>query len=400
MYTPRTGFSPSRTDIKTWSLGIDLPMGSPDTSVYYDPVTATLAVAGSNIIGSSMAGRSAERAADTSADAQREAARLSAIASTFRPVGMTTRFGRSQFTMGTDPETGLPILTGAEYAASPEIKAFQDRLMGMAGTSLSPEAQQRLAENMASLEAGGRGLFNLGRQYLATSPEAARKQYISEQQALLDPIRRREEDALARSVFGRGRAGLSVGAQGQPELATLAAARRTQDLQLAAAADQAAQQRAQFGAGLFGTGANLIGSQYGLQTQALAPFLQQFGAAQALEQAALQPLELGANLGGRAVNTAGASALLQGGINAANTRLQGSLVGPTLMTQGISNIGSQYLQNQQQNALFDRLYGPQGRNVNVYGAGYRGPQLNAGQAADYFVGGNYAPSLFESAYYY
>jgi hypothetical protein len=334
------------------------------------PWMLPVAIAGSNILGSAIAGRSAERAADTSADAQREAARLSAIASTFRPVGMSTRFGRSQFTMGTDPETGLPILTGAEYTPSEYITRMQNRLLGFADAATSPEATQRVLENMASLEAGGRGLFNLGRQYLATSPEAARQQYMSEQTALLDPLRQREEQRLASTVFGRGRAGLSVGAQGQPELATLAAARRTQDLQLAAAADQAAQQRAQFGAGLFSTGANLIGSQYGLQTQALAPFLQQFGAAQSLEQAALQPLEIGANLGGRAVNTAGASALLQGGINAANTRLQGSMVGPTLMAQNLASFGQNVMQNQQQQRMFDYLSGMRrsnlGPGVNQY----------------------------------
>jgi hypothetical protein len=141
-------------------------------------------------------------------------------------------------------------------------------------------------------------------------------------------------------------------------LFALASARRAQDAQLAAQAEQAAQQRIGFGAGLFGTGAGLIGSQYGLQNQALSPFMTQFGVQQSLEQAALQPLELGANLGGRAVNTAGANALLQGGLGAAQTQLQGSLVGPSLMANNLAGFGQQYMQNQQQNQLFDRLYGP------------------------------------------
>ena len=225
----------------------------------------------------------------------------------------------------------------------------------MAGRSLT-QAEQA-GEMAAPLAAAGQGLFGLGQQYLATSPEAARQQYISEQMALIDPVRQQEEARLGSSVFGRGRAGLSVGAQGQPELATLANARRMQDLQLAASAEQAAQQRIGFGAGLFGTGANLIGTGYQLQTQALSPFQAQFGTTAMLEQQALQPFELGAALGGRNVNTAGASALLQGGLGAAQTQLQGSLVGPTLMAQNLATMGQNYMQGQRQQQLFDFLSG-------------------------------------------
>ena len=160
-------------------------------------------------------------------------------------------------------------------------------------------------------------------------------------------------------------------------MAALAGARRTQDLQLAAAADQAAQQRIGFGAGLFGTGAGLLGTQYGLQTQALAPFQQQFGVSQLLEQAALQPLDIGAQLGGRTA-TAGANvgqSLLTGGLGAAQTQLQGSLVGPSLMAQNISGFGQNYLQQRQQQQLLDRLLGTGGgRSGSPYtgtsGSGY------------------------------
>jgi hypothetical protein len=177
---------------------------------------------------------------------------------------------------------------------------------------------------------------------------------------MLDPIRAREEQRLGSSVFGRGRAGLNVGDMGQPELFALASARRGQDLQLAAQAEQAAQQRAGFGAGLFGTGAGLLGTQYGLQTQALGPFQSQFGLAQLLEQAAQQPLDIGAQLGGRSA-TAGANVgqtLLSGGLGAAQTQLQGSLVGPSLLANNAASFGQQYLQGQQQQQLFNQLMGP------------------------------------------
>jgi hypothetical protein len=325
-----------------------------------------IAAVGSSIVGSALAGRSAEKAANTSAAAQRDAAALAAEEQRFRPVGITTRFGRSMF--GFDPEGRLE---SAGYQASPEIQALQDRLAALYGTSLG-QAEAAQAAGVPLGEAAT-GLFGLGQQYLAQSPEQARQQYIQEQTALLDPIRAREEQRLASSVFGRGRAGLNIGDIGQPELQALASARRTQDLQLAAEAERAAQQRTGFGAGLFGTAAGLLGTQYGLQTQALAPFQQQFGTQQLLEQAALQPLDIGAQLGGRTA-TAGANvgqSLLQGGLGAAQTQLQGSLVGPSLMAQNISGFGQQYLQNQQQQQLFNQLANPYfqaGYNPASFGA--------------------------------
>jgi len=303
------------------------------------PWIAAAAIAGSSLVGSSMAGRSAEKAANTSAQAQLESARIAAEEQRFRPVGITSRFGSSRFGFG--PEGRLE---SAGYTASPEIQALQERLAALYGTSLGQ------AERAPAIS---EGLFGLGQQYLAETPAQARQQYIAEQQALLDPIRQQEEQRLASSVFGRGRAGLNIGTQGQPELAALASARRTQDLQLAAEADRAAQQRIGFGAGLFGTG-------IGLQTQSLAPFQQQFGTQQLLEQAALQPLDIGAQLGGRTA-TAGANvgqSLLTGGLGAAQTQLQGSLVGPSAMAQNIANTGQQYLRGQQQQQLFNQLYGP------------------------------------------
>jgi hypothetical protein len=270
--------------------------------------------------GSLLASRSASKAADTAANAQREAGREAASLSAFRPVGITTRFGQSQFQMGTD-QYGNPILTGAGYAASPEIQALQDRLAALYGTSLGQAEQAAAAA--APLGQAAQGLFGLGQQYLGESPEAIRQRVFSQQQALLEQPRMQEEQRLASSVFGRGRAGLSVGTMGQPELAALANARRQQDLALAADAERQAQQQINFGQGLFGAGAGLLGQQYGVQTAALSPFQTQFGVTQALEEAALQPLNIGAQLGGRAASPTGGQALLQGGLAAAQTGLAG-----------------------------------------------------------------------------
>jgi hypothetical protein len=256
------------------------------------------------------------------ADAQERAAQLAAEEARFRPVGISTRFGQSQFQYG--PEGRL---SGASYTTSPEIQALQDRLSALYGDSLGL-AEQAVAPSQT--------LFGLGQQYLAQSPEQARNQYLQEQYAMLDPIRQREEQRLGASVFGRGRAGLNIGDLGQPELAALANARRTQDLQLAAQAEQEARNRINFGTGLFGEAAKL-------GTTALSPFQTQFGVSQLLEQAGQQPLDIGAQLGGRTA-TAGASAgrsLLEGGMQAAQTRLGGQqqqiasnqLAGQNLMNQ-------------------------------------------------------------------
>lgn len=289
------------------------------------------AVIGSAIIGAGASRSAAKQQAAASreaAQAQLQAARIAAEEARFRPVGISTRFGQSQFQFG--PEGRL---SGASYSASPEVQALQQRLSALYGDSLG------FAERAV---APAETLFGLGQQYLATTPEQARNQYLQEQYAMLDPVRQREEARLGASVFGRGRAGLNIGDVGQPELAALANARRTQDLQLAAQAEQAARDRIAYGTGLFGEAGRV-------QTAALAPFQTQFGVSQLLEQAALQPLDIGAQLGGRTA-TAGAQAgqsLLRGGLDAAATQLGGrqqqiaanQLAGQNLMNSFFKGLG-------------------------------------------------------------
>lgn len=267
--------------------------------------------------------KATRRAAETAAQQQAEAARLGAIASAFRPVGMTTRFGSSQFQMETDPETGLPRVTSAGYTVSPELRAIQDRLFGLTGGALSTAEQAQAAA--APIGEAAQQAFGLGAQYLGESPEAVRQRYINQQQALLEPTRAREEQRLASSVFGRGRAGLNVGDVGQPELRALAEARRSQDLQLAAAAEQAAQQQIGFGTSLFGTGASMLGQQYAIPTQALAPLQSYLGTSQTIEELGQQPFQLGMQLGGAVTqgSQAGGSLLNAGLSQAAQTRYQG-----------------------------------------------------------------------------
>jgi hypothetical protein len=315
----------------------------------------------SDIVSAAIGGSAARSAASKQADAARyaadqqaEAARLAAEEARFRPVGISTRFGQSQFQYG--PEGRL---SGASYTVSPEIQALQDRLSALYGDSLG------LAERAV---APAETLFGLGQQYLAQTPEQARAKYLQEQYAMLDPIRQREEQRLGASVFSRGRAGLNVGDIGQPELAALANARRTQDLQLAAQAEQEARNRISYGTGLFGEAGKL-------QTSALAPFQTQFGVSQLLEQAGQQPLDIGAQLGGRSA-LAGAQAgrsLLEGGMAAASTRLGGQqqqiasnqLAGQNLMNQFFKslNFGGKQAPAPQSTAT----YNPPSNQISYYG---------------------------------
>jgi hypothetical protein len=330
------------------------------------------AVAGTNLLGGYLQGEAAKDAASTSARAQLEAARIAAEESRFRPVGVTTRFGSSQFTM--DPTTGR--LSAAGYNVSPELKAYQDRLMALSGQGLT---QAEAAQGMYQpLTGAATGLFNLGGQYLAQSPEAVAAQYMQSQQDLLAPSRERQYAQLQNQLFNTGRGGLSVGATGirpgggaglaasNPEMEAYYNAIAQQDAALAGQAQQAGQQQLAFGTGLFGQGAGLLGQYQAGQVNALNPFTGYLSSAQTLESLGQQPLEIGANLGGRNVNTTGAQALYQGGMGAAQTMQQANAYSPfgTALMGGANAFGA-YQNQQRQDQQFERLFGNTGNYSGV-----------------------------------
>jgi hypothetical protein len=298
---------------------------------------AALIGGGLNLLSSSMAADSAQQAAQTAANAQLESSRLAAEEARFRPIGVTTRFGSSQF--GFDPSGRL---SSAGYTVSPELQAYQNRLMGLAGGGLTQAEQAQ--QQYAPLTGAATGLFNLGQQYLSQSPEQAAQKYMEQQQALLAPSREQQSANLMNQLSNTGRTGLSVAQGGglmaaNPEAAALANARAMQDLQLAAQAQQAGQQQTAFGAGLFGTGANLLNQYQTGQVGALSPFQAYLGATQGIESLGQQPLQIGSELGGRA-SSAGANAgqfLYGGGMGAARTMQPANALDP--LSRTISNIG-------------------------------------------------------------
>jgi hypothetical protein len=266
-------------------------------------------------------------AGERASAAQSQAAREASAAAAFRPVGMTTRFGTSQFTRTIDPATGMPYISSAGYTAAPELAALQNQLFGQFGAGGAFAQQQ--AEQLQALSPASQQLFGLGEQYLATSPEQAAQDFMRTQQAALAPGREQQLAGLRNQMFQTGRQGLATGGtmaggmqQTNPELAAYYNALAQQDLQLAAGAEQAAQQRIGFGAGLFGTGAGLLGTQATGMAGAYSPLQTQLGVSGQVEQMAQMPYQLGLQLGQaqQPGQTQGANIYAQGMSQAAQTQ--------------------------------------------------------------------------------
>jgi hypothetical protein len=257
--------------------------------------------------GSYLQSQAAAESATTQAQAQVRAAQIAADAARFRPVGVTTRFGASNFQ--TDAAGNV---IGAGYTPSAEITGYQNRLSALAGQGLTGAEQARTA--YAPLTGAAQNLFSLGQGYLNKSPEEVAADYITKQQALLAPSQENQLAMLQNKLQQQGRGGLSVAQGGTmgattPEMQAYYNSIAQSNLVLAAQADQEARNRITYGAGLFDTGANLQGRYYTGQTAALAPFTNTMDVTTGLEQLAQVPLDIGRQIGGQV--TAGAA---QGGM--------------------------------------------------------------------------------------
>jgi hypothetical protein len=346
---------------------------------------AAFIAAGASLLGGAMQADATRSAGQESARANLEAARLAAEAAKFRPVGVTTRYGTSNFQF--DPSG---YLSGAGYSVSPELRGYQDRLMGLTerGLGQAETGEAMLRPNVGAAES----LFNLGNQYLAQTPEQTAQKYMESQYNLLAPSRERQYAQLQNQLVQTGRGGLSVGGTGlrpsgglglsasQPELESYYNSLNQQDLQLAQQAEQAGQQRTAFGTGLFSTGNQLLNQYYGGQVNALSPFTTYLGAGSTIEQLGQQPLEMGSALGGRAATAGGnvGQALLTGGLGAAKT-LQGAAgsgLGLGLMNLGRSPEFGSGVANWWQNQNFGGSpTGAAGYNISpeAWGAYYGQP---------------------------
>jgi hypothetical protein len=299
--------------------------------------TTLLGNLGASAIGSLGTNYAANQAAGNAASSAQTAAQMAQ----FRPVGVTTRFGKSGFQY--DPTTGQ--LTGAGYQVAPDVAAARESLMGLAGTGLGQaQAVQAFQPNVNT---AAQGLFKLGQGYVAQTPQAQAQQYLTQQQQLLAPGREQALANLTNQQQQQGRLGLATGgtmsgytagAPGlqatNPQMAAYYNAQAQQDAQLAAQAQIAGQQQATFGQGLMTGGLNLAGQGFGLQTQALAPYTNYAQQAINLENQGLNALTQGSALGSAGAASAQAAAnQYAAGQSTANqaqrAALQGTVAGLT-----------------------------------------------------------------------
>jgi len=268
---------------------------------------------GVGLFGTKLATDTATAAAKAAADAQR-----------FKPVGVTTRFGTTDYTY--DAEGNLKT---AGYTLTPELKAIQDKLMS--GATLSLDEAKKVADLYDPLKKASASLFDLGTSYLAKTPEQVASDYMAKQQDLLAPSRERQLSQLQNTLFQTGRGGLSVGATSArpsgarglgattPEMEAYYNALAQQDAALAAGAQQAGQQSVLFGKGLLGAGGEFLGKYTAGQTSAYDPFKSLLSTAGTVEGMGAGALDVGTALGGRRTTAAS---------NAATTLLPTSSVNP------------------------------------------------------------------------
>ena len=280
------------------------------------PWTAAIPVVAS-VVGGLMQGDSASNAANNQADALRQAA----ANAQFRPVGVTTNFGSSNFGFNDQNQ-----LTSAGYNLSPQLQGIQGGLMNAAaGYNYQPNvgfingvrenslAGMRMAMQQAPnafnagnlMYAQAPNLFNkgeaaygqgnmlfgqaanlfpqanaqflnsqqvagAGQGYLSQSPAAAQAAYLARSQAALAP---QDEQTLARlrnQVYQKGRAGLATGGTTEggllasnPELAAYYNSLAQRNLTLNTQAGEQARADTALGSNLYGQAANIanIGGQ-------------------------------------------------------------------------------------------------------------------------------------------
>lgn len=257
------------------------------------------------LAGGLLSGSSAQDAYNTAANQYNTSANLA----NFTPVGITSRFGRSGYTYGPSGQ-----LTGVGYEVAPDIAAMREEAIRQAGGSLGYAGQAQGA--VAPAQAAAQSMFGLGQQYLGQSPQDVAQQWMTSQQALLQPSREQAYAQMQQQLQNTGRAGLSVSQGGSlgaanPEAQAYYNALAQQDAKLAASAQEQGRESARFGAGLVGSGLNTISGAYGAQEAAYQPYTSAMGAASGLEAFGQAPLATSLQYGQAAAGAGANVAVLQ-----------------------------------------------------------------------------------------
>lgn len=257
------------------------------------------------LAGGLLSGSAAQDAYNTAANQYNTSANLA----NFTPVGITSRFGRSGYTYGPSGQ-----LTGVGYEVAPDIAAMREEAIRQAGGSLGYAGQAQGA--VAPAQAAAQSMFGLGQQYLGQSPQDVAQQWMTSQQALLQPSREQAYAQMQQQLQNTGRAGLSVAQGGSlgaanPEAQAYYNALAQQDAKLAASAQEQGRESARFGAGLVGSGLNTISGAYGAQEAAYQPYTSAMGAASGLEAFGQAPLATSLQYGQAAAGAGANVAVLQ-----------------------------------------------------------------------------------------
>jgi len=266
----------------------------------------------------------------------------------FRPIGLRTGFGTSNFRVNE-----LGQVEEAGYELTPELQALRNRFTTGA-TGYDPTRLQQLTEPVYGAT---ESLFNLGGSYLGANPQEVAAKYISDRQGLLQPSRAAEFGRIQARNYATGRGGLGVntgtgGAPSNPALQAYYNSIFQQDKQLAAEADQAAMDRIRFGGELYGAGGKLASGIPTLFSGSFLPIETQLNLAKSIESLGQNPYQMSLDL---AAAQAGAGAragqlYLQPQEAAANaySRYQGysplgtamSGLGSSISGGGFGNFGS------------------------------------------------------------
>jgi hypothetical protein len=241
-------------------------------------------------------GKASDAAANTARNLEAAGAKAAEMAR-FRPVGISTRYGTSNF--GFDSAGNI---SSAGYELSPELRSIQDFLM--------------------SQTEAGRGdttrLLNLGRGYISETPQEAARRYYAQQRELIAPTEDLAYNRIKENLRRTGRGGLAVGqggnlAQANPELQAFYNAVAQRDKEIAQRSELGGREQIAFGQGLL--------------SSAYSPVVTPLGFATSLEEFGLTPFRLGANIG---------TSSAQAGSSAGNLLFQGARTAAPFSYQNMS----------------------------------------------------------------
>ena len=273
---------------------------------------------------------------DTQAAAQRYVQQQQGLLAPQREQQLAQIRNQLQQTGRTGLATGATA-AGSRAATNPEMAAYYNAL-AQQDAQIAANAEQQARANLQSDIGLASQLGTTGLGALTTSQQQAANQ------------------ALARAQFGTGLMSTGYGATtaaGQQQLANalqlgqFASGQMGSALQAQQAAEEVARQRMlsniQTGQGLFGAAGQLLGTGYGLQTQALAPWQSYLSGAQTIEGLGQQALTTGAGLGSSAAQ-AGAqqgTSLLKAGLYGADALQKGANYQTAASTSAITALTKQ-----------------------------------------------------------